>query len=174
MERLSHSTAVNWYWIAGLVLLLALSRLVPHPPNFTPVGAMAIVAGATIKDLRFGILLPVAAMLISDALIGFHSSILFVYAALVIMAVLSRLLLQKYSILKLITAALIASVVFFLITNFGAWLSHEMYPRSINGLWQAYIAGIPFFRNSLLGNLFFTAISFYALTLVSKAKVVHA
>lgn len=164
---LNNKIHIDWYWIAGLVLLLALSRLIPHPPNFTPLGAMAILAGAVVKDIRLGMLIPIAAMLISDALIGFHSSLLFVYGAVIMMVFVSRYLLSAYSVTKLAMTALIVSILFFLVTNFGAWLSHDMYPRTLNGLWQAYVAGIPFFRNTVLGSLFFTAISFYALTFLS-------
>ena len=168
MELNNSKTPVHWYWIAGLVLLLAFSRLIPHPPNFTPLGAMAILSGAMIKDLRLSIFIPVAAMLISDALIGFHSSILYVYAAVIIMAVLSRICLIKYTVTRLAGTAVAASVVFYIVTNFGAWLSHDMYPHTLNGLGQAYVAGIPFFRNTLLSNLMFTAIGFTALVFVPK------
>ena len=161
---------IDWYWIGGLVLLLALSRLIPHPPNFTPLGAMAILAGATVKELRWALVIPLAAMLLSDVLIGFHSSLLFVYAAVVLMVMLSRIMLCTYSAAKLALTALTISVVFFLVTNFGAWLSHSMYPQTINGLWQSYIAGIPFFRNTLLSNFLFTAISFYILTFLPAHK----
>lgn len=170
---LNNKIQINWYWIAGLVLLLALSRLIPHPPNFTPLGAMAILAGAVVKDIRMGMIIPIAAMLISDALIGFHSSLLFVYGAVIVMVLISRYLLSAYSVTKLAMTALLASILFYLITNFGAWLSHDMYPRTINGLWQAYVAGIPFFRNTVLGSLFFTAISFYALTFLPTKNTVH-
>ncbi len=166
MERLNSKTPVHWYWIAGLVLLLAFSRLIPHPPNFTPLGAMAILSGAMIKDLRLGIFIPIAAMIISDALIGFHSSILYVYAAVIAMVILSRYWLTKYTVTRLAGTAVLASVVFYVGTNFGAWLSHDMYPHTASGLGQAYIAGIPFFRNTLLSNLFFTAIGFSALMFV--------
>lgn len=165
---------IHWKWIAGLVLLLAISRLIPHPPNFTPLGAMAILAGATIKDLRLAFLVPLVAMLLSDALLGFHSSMLYVYAAVVLMVIMNRYLLLSISFTILGLAALFSAILFFGITNFGAWMSHDMYPRTLNGLGQAYVAGIPFFRNTLLGNLFFTAISFYMLTLAAKNKVIRA
>lgn len=164
---------IDWYWIGGLVLLLALSRLIPHPPNFTPLGAMAILAGTAVKDLRWALIIPLTAMLLSDAMIGFHSSLLFVYGAVALMVVLSRIMLHSYSVTKLALTALIVSVVFYLVTNFGAWLSHGMYPLTLNGLWQSYLAGIPFFRNTLLSNFLFTAISFYILTFLPAHKKVQ-
>lgn len=160
----------NWKWIAGLMLLLALSRLIPHPPNFTPLGAMAILAGAAMKDLRLAMLAPLIAMGVSDALLGFHTSLLFVYGAVVMMVVMSRFLLQSVTTMRIVVAALASAILFFMVTNFGAWLSHDMYAKTWSGLGQAYIAGIPFFRNTLLSNLFFTAISFFALNCLPKLK----
>ena len=165
--------SINWQWIAGLVLLLTISRLIPHPPNFTPLGAMAILAAATIKDLRLAMLIPIGAMLISDFFLGFHSSLLFVYSAIAVIVLINQYLLKTVSVGKLALAALTSAIIFFLITNFGAWLSHTMYPRTWDGLWQAYIAGIPFFRNTLLSNLFFTAIRFYALTFLPTKKTIQ-
>ena len=166
--------SINWKWVAGLVLLLAISRLIPHPPNFTPLGAMAILAGAAIKDLRLALIIPLIAMMLSDMLLGFHSSVLFVYGAIVVMVVMNRALLQKASVTKLILAVLGSAVLFFIVTNLGAWFSHNMYPHTFDGLIQAYVAGIPFFRNTLLSNIFFTAISFYALTFLPTEKTVRA
>ena len=165
--------SVHWKWVAALIFFLALSRLIPHPPNFTPLGAMAILSGAVIKDFRMAILVPLAAMVVSDALLGFHSSLLFVYGAVIAMVMISRYLLQSATIPGIVMTALGTAVVFFLITNFGAWLSHDMYPKSMHGLLQSYVAGIPFFRNTLLGNLFFTAISFYALRILPDYKFVR-
>ena len=161
----------NWKWVAGIVLLLALSRLIPHPPNFTPLGAMAILAGATIKDFRLALLIPLSAMLASDIFLGFHSSMLFVYASVAIIVLACHFWLKKLSLISLGLAALFAAILFFLVTNFGAWLSHDMYAHTIGGLGQAYTAGIPFFKNTLLSNLFFIAISFYALKTISGKKV---
>ena len=166
--------SISWKWVAGLVLLLAISRLIPHPPNFTALGAMTILAGAAIKDLRLALIIPLVAMLLSDLLLGFHSSILFVYGAVVVMVIMNRVLLQTASATKLILAVLGSAVLFFIVTNFGAWLSHNMYPHTFDGLMQAYVAGIPFFRNTLLSNLFFTAISFYALTFLPTEKTARA
>lgn len=170
MERLKYTITVHWRWVAGLVLLLAFSRLIPHPPNFTPLGAMAILAGATLKDIRLSVFIPLFAMLISDAIIGFHSSVLFVYIAVIGMVALSRYLLKTISAAKLVATVIIASILFFLTTNFGAWLSHDMYPHTASGLWQAYVAGVPFFRNTLLSNLLFTAISFSILISVQRSS----
>jgi hypothetical protein len=152
----------SWQWLAVIILFLAFSRLIPHPPNFTPLGAMALLAGACIKDLRVSLLIPMIAMLLSDAIIGFHSSMLFVYAAVALIVVASHFWLARLSLLSIGLAATASAIIFFLVTNFGAWLSHDMYAHNASGLAQAYIAGIPFFKNTLLSNLLFTAVSFFA------------
>ena len=157
------SQSPTWQWVLVIILFLAFSRLIPHPPNFTPLGAMALLAGANFKDIRVALLIPIIAMLISDAMIGLHSSMLYVYGSVVLIIVSSHLFIKKCTLLTMGLGALASAVVFFLTTNFGAWLSHEMYPRTLEGLQQAYVAGIPFFRNTLMSNLLFTAVGFYAL-----------
>lgn len=152
----------SWQWLAAIILFLAFSRLIPHPPNFTPVGAIALLAGAFSKDIRLALLIPFIAMLFSDAVIGFHSSMFFVYAAVALIVIGSHYWLKKLSFLSLSVAAFISALVFFTITNFGAWLSHDMYAHTLSGLSQAYIAGIPFFKNTLLSNILFTVVGVYA------------
>ena len=161
----------HWLWIAALITLLALSRFIPHPPNFTPIGAMAILSGIMLKDYKLALLIPLSAMLLSDIFLGIHSSMLFVYAAIVLIIFTSKFFVNTISILNLAVSGIFAAVIFFLITNFGAWLSHDMYPHSASGLMQAYVAGIPFFRNTLLANLFFLAISFYIVSLLPAKKL---
>lgn len=161
--KLNQSQHPAWLWVFIIICFLALSRLIPHPPNFTPIGAMALLAGIYIKDLKLVLLIPLAAMLASDSLLGFHSSMIYVYTSVALIAVLSSFLIKQRSAMVVLFAATGAACLFFLVTNFGAWLSHDMYEKSITGLKQAYIAGIPFFRNTLLSNLLFSMIGFYAL-----------
>ncbi len=101
-------------------------------------------------------------MLFSDLVLGFHSTILYVYIA-VIAAVLLGSTLKKISVFRLGIITITASFIFYLITNFGAWLHHDMYSQNWSGLIQAYIAGLPFFRNSIIANLMFTYLTFYDL-----------
>lgn len=168
---IKNSKLPHWQWLIGIILLLAFSRLIPHPPNFTPLGAMALLAGATIKDFRVALLVPLFAMILSDALLGFHSSMEFVYSAVSLIVLASSHWLKSFSLLPLTIAAVSSATVFFIVTNFGAWLSHDMYPHTTSGLWQAYLAGVPFFRNTLLSNIIFTAASFYIITLLPRNKV---
>lgn len=150
-----------WYLIA-IVLVLAFFRLIPHPPNAVPIAAMALFAGAFFENRALAYLVPLAAMLISDYVLGFHSTIAYVYAG-VVATVLIGSLLKQISVVKVGLSAIAATLIFYLITNFGAWLHHEMYPQNMNGLLQAYVAGLPFLRNSMIANLVFTYLIFYGL-----------
>ena len=114
---------------------------------------------------------PLAAMLISDWLIGFHSTLFYVYLG-VADTVLIGSGLNKISVVNVGLAAILASLAFFLITNFGAWLHHEMYPQNMDGLLQAYIAGLPFLRNAVIANLIFSYLVFFGFNnLFSKFPV---
>jgi hypothetical protein len=128
-----------------LILAAALSRLLPHPDNFTPLTAMAL-AGGVYLDKRFSIVLPLAALFISDLFIGFHNTILFVYGSFVL----------------IIGTALFSSILFFIVTNFGVWLTGGgwFYPKTWQGLIECYTLAIPFFRNMVAGDFIYTVVLF--------------
>jgi len=144
------------------ILTIAFWRILPHPANVTPVMATALFCGAYLKDKKMAFLLPLLAMLVSDLFIGLHGSMLFVYGSIAITVGAGIVFLQQYKKpLHIFTTTVVCSLIFFFVTNFGAWLySAALYPRSVEGLLQAYVAGIPFYRNSILGDLFFAAVLF--------------
>ena len=149
--------------LATLVLIIlgaALFRLMPHPPNVTPIAAMALFAGAYLPSKRLALIVPLAALLLSDLLLGFHNTMLYVYAGMALTVATGLLLRGRPRVMPAIAASLVASTIFFLLTNFGAWATSGIYPQTVEGLSMAYTAGIPFFRNSLLGDLLFTALLF--------------
>lgn len=154
-------------WIVGIIIVLAMSRLIPHPPNFTPLSTMAILAGCLFCQLRMGLVIPFCAMFVSDLLIGLHSSMIYVYSALLIISLTCHWLVTTVSIRNLSISVVWATLVFFLITNFGAWISHDMYPTNWAGLGMAYIAGLPFLLNSLLGNIFFMLVTILTVRKIS-------
>ena len=143
-----------------IILAAALFRIMPHPHNVTPIAAMALFAGAYLPSKRLALIVPLLAMLLSDLLLGLHSSMLYVYAGIALTVVIGFGLRQNPRVMPAIVASLMASGLFFLVTNFGAWATSGIYPQTMEGLSMAYTAGIPFFRNSLLGDLFFTAVLF--------------
>ena len=144
------------------VLFVTLFRVLPHAPNFAPVGAVAILAGRSLPR-RTAILTTVAAVLISDAVLSriygypFLSYIsFFVLGAFVLQALLGRALRNQRG--GAIGAAVGGACLFFLVTNFGVWLQGTMYPLTWAGLLQCYAMGLPFFKMTLLGTLVWTPI----------------
>ncbi|MCL6495861.1 MAG: hypothetical protein K6T54_13950 [Ignavibacterium sp.] len=143
-----------------MILAAAFVRLIPHPPNFAPIAAMALFSGAYFNKKSFAFVVPLAAMFLTDAIIGFHSSMWIVYLSFALIVVIGMFMLKKISIKNVIVASVTASISFFIITNFGVWALGTMYPKNIAGLIECYIAAIPFIQNTLLGDLFYSGIMF--------------
>lgn len=145
---------------AILILLAVLSRLLPHPPNFTPIAALALFGGVYLEK-RLALLLPLLVMVVSDSLIGFHATIPWVYGSFIVTALIGLWLKKHKQPQYILGAAVASSLVFFLVTNFGVWtLPMSGYPPTLSGLAQCYVAAIPFFKNELLGSLAYTSILF--------------
>lgn len=143
-----------------MILAAAFVRLIPHPPNFAPIAAMALFSGAYFNKKSFAFAVPLAAMFLTDAIIGFHSSMWIVYLSFALIVLIGLLMLKKISIKNVVVASVTASISFFIITNFGVWAFGTMYPKNIAGLIECYIAAIPFIQNTLLGDLFYSGIMF--------------
>lgn len=138
----------------------AFSRLIPHPWNFTAIGAMALFGGAYFPSKRASLLVPLLSLLVSDLVLGFHSTMLFVYLPFVWMVVMGWSLRETKSPIRLVTASLVTSSVFFLVSNFGVWMTGGMYLPTWQGLADCYVAAIPFFGNQVMGDLFFSGVLF--------------
>ena len=158
----------------NLVLLLCLSvlgilsRLLPHPANFTPLGALALFSGYYFKNRGYA-LLPLVTMAVSDLLIsGYYGPVMFyVYAGFALTFFIGRWARGKQRAFPaVVSASLLSSVLFFLITNLAVWLHGQLYSPDLQGLIACYLAALPFFRNSLLGDLSYTAVFFGALAFV--------
>ena len=156
-----------------LVLLAAFSRLLPHPPNFSPIGAMALFGSAYFSKKYFALALPVLAMWLSDLVINnvvyaqyfesftfFYQGFYWTYGAFIVIGVIGFYVLEKVHFKSVLLSALIATVVFFAISNFGVWASGTMYPKTLSGLIACYTAGIPFLKNTFLGDLVYTGVLF--------------
>jgi len=159
--------------ITIMILLAALSRLLPHPPNFAPIGGMALFGAAYYTRRAWAYAIPIISMWISDLILNnvvyaeffdkfvwFYSGSLFTYAAFALIVLMGTFTLKKVRITRLLFSALGASVIFYLISNFGVWFSGTMYPKDISGLTACYAAGIPFFKNTLLGDLVYSTALF--------------
>jgi len=156
--------------IAGMVLAAALFRLFPHPPNLAPIAAMALFSGAYVADRRIAFMLPLAAMLISDLLLGLHSALLLVYVCMAISVAIGMQLKNRIRLMTVAGASVLSSVQFFVITNFGVWLSTGMYSPDLSGLASSYVAALPFFHNTLIGDALFSALLFGGFALYSNFR----
>lgn len=146
--------------ISAIIFALALFRLLPHWPNVSPVAAMALFGGAYFADKRLAFIVPFVALFLSDLVLGLHNSMIFVYAGFALTVAIGFLLKGRINVTNTAFAVVLSSGLFFLLTNFGAWLMSGLYAKTAAGLLQALIAGIPFLQNSLLGNLVFAAVIF--------------
>lgn len=143
------------------ILIAALSRFLPHLPNFTPIAAMALFGGAFLPDKKSAFLIPFAAMFLSDLFLGFSASTLPVYMCFAFSVFLGISIRNKVTVLSVAGMSLTSSLVFFLVTNLPFWYSSlSLYPLSVAGTVQSYIAALPFFTNSTAGDLFYSAVLF--------------
>lgn len=155
--------------LVGIIVAAAALRLLPHWPNFTPVAAMALFGGAHFASRRAAFAVPLLAMLASDLVIGLHASVPFVYAAFAAIVGLGLLVRRRPTVLTVGGAALAGSVLFFVVTNLGAWAVGGLYPYTPAGLVAAYTAGIPYFAPTVAGDLFYTALLFGGFALAQRA-----
>ncbi|HEX7356472.1 MAG TPA: DUF6580 family putative transport protein [Ignavibacteriaceae bacterium] len=156
----------NFWVVTLMVFAAAFVRLLPHPPNFAPIAAMALFGGAYFNKKSLAFVIPLVAMFLTDAIIGFYSYAWMVYISFALIVLVGIVMLKKVSVKNLIFASLTASVSFFAITNFGVWALGTLYPKTPAGLMESYIAAIPFFQNALIGDLFFVGVMFGVYELV--------
>lgn len=141
----------------------AVARILPHAPNFAPIAAMALFGGAYMTKKQ-AFTLPIAAMILSDMVIGFDNIYmrLVVYGSFLIMVLIGVWLKKRLKPVNIIASSLASSLLFFITTNFAVWGVGSMYPKTMSGLFQAYFFAIPFFRNTILGDLFYVG-SFFGI-----------
>lgn len=155
------------FWIV-MVVLGACARLVPHPWNFTPMMAIGLFAGSHARKVSTGVLATLLALALSDAVLGFYSGFWYVYAAALIPVFLGMLIRDRSGAGVIAAAAFASSLSFFLVTNFMVWATGNMYPHTIGGLSACFLAGIPFYRNQILGDAFYTTAIFGGYALIHR------
>ena len=151
-----------------LILFSGLSRLVPHPWNLTPILAACLFSGYKIKPIGLAIFIPIFAVFISDILLGIYNGISWVYISYIFIIGIGLFLSKFNSIQSKIISTISGTLIFFLISNFGVWISVELYPKSIDGLISCYLAGIPFYKNTLIGTVFYSSVFFTISELLEK------
>lgn len=173
-----------------VIFFSVILRLIPHLPNFAPIGAMALFGGAYLRKKNS---LPIifATLLLSDYLLLYinpfspnwinlatiyppsaliHSTTLFVYGSFLVNVLIGWFIAKKKSASTIAAGSLVASLQFFTVTNFGVW-AMGAYSRGLDGLWQSYIMGLPFFKYTILGDLFYTAIFFTAYEIAIRTNL---
>lgn len=155
--------------LISMIFAAAMFRLLPHPPNVNPIAALALFGGASFSDKRLAFLVPLAALFSSDLVLGLYGHMEFVYGSFAAIVCIGLLLKTRRNALAVGSAAVASSVLFFVVTNFGTWATEALYPHTFAGLTTCYVAAIPFFQNTLLGDLFFTALLFGGFALLERS-----
>lgn len=165
MLKLSKSSILL---IVTLVIFVIIFRLIPHPANFAPVGALALLGGFVLPR-KHAVWLPLSAMAVSDLIIGTHNLMLWTWGSFALIALISSIYASKHKVRAeaVFVGAISGGLLFFIITNFGVWLMSGMYAPTASGLALCYYNALPFLRNTLLGDVFFSA-AFYAVYLAFK------
>ena len=159
---------LKFFYLTGLIFVAALSRLLPHPSEFTPVIAISIFAGATLSSKKEAILIPILSMFISDIFLGFHSLLPVVYGSMALIAIISFYFLKQNTIFKTFVVGFGSGVLFYFITNFAVWVTSEMYALNFAGFIECYTLAIPFFRNSLASIFVYSIILFSTSALLER------
>lgn len=146
--------------VLTLVLVAGLSRLIPHPWNFTAIGAMALFSGTRMPNKALAFLAPLLTLIWTDAILGFHVTAVYVYAAVALITIIGFLTEDKTS--RIVAGSFAGSLLFFTITNLGVWFSQSMYPKTVQGLIECFTMAIPFLGNQVLGDLFYAGVLFGA------------
>jgi hypothetical protein len=168
MRRLVASEGGVYIGVALVLIALAVfGRLLPHPPNFAPMAGVALFGGAVLPR-RWAVVVPLAGMIASDLVLGLHPLFPLTWGCFALVALASNWGLKKFTPLSIASYSLGASLLFYLVTNFGVWLQDDMYSMTWAGLADCYAKALPFFRNTLLGDLCFSGLLFGLYALVYK------
>lgn len=154
--------------LATMILAAAASRLIPHPPNFTSVAAMALFGGAHFASKRAAFVVPLVAIFLSDLVLGLHRGMWVVYGSFALIVCIGLWLRGRRTPGRTAAATLAGSVLFYVTTNFAVWAFGSLYPKTSAGLVTCYVAAIPFFRNTLLGDAFYAAALFGSFALAER------
>ena len=155
----------------ALIIVMVFSRLVPHPPNFTPIIAVGVMSGYYFKDLNYSILVLLIIMLLSDLFIGFYSNMIFVYLSLLLITIFSFKLTNKINIKNLFIFGFLSSLLFYIVSNFGFWVFGSLYSKNIAGLIECYVMAIPFFKNTLISTVIYLYVGFLLINFLKTFRL---
>jgi hypothetical protein len=152
---------------------MVLFRLIPHPPNFTPIIAIAMMSGYFFKNLNFSLIVLIFSMFLGDIFLGFYSSMAFVYLPLCLISFYMFKTSKKINFKNLLFIGISSSLTFYIISNLGVWALSSMYEKNITGLIDCYIMAIPFFKNTLISTIFFSYSAYFANDLFKKKFLIN-
>jgi hypothetical protein len=155
-----HSTLFRVFIVLCFILFAAIVRILPHPWNFTPVGAMALFSGAKLGRSWRAFLVPLGALFVGDCFVGFHRLMPVVYLSFCLSVLIGIAIRHRQSLRYISVASFIGALQFFLITNFALWAVATAYPHTFAGLVTCYVAGLPLFGNTLAGDGFYALVFF--------------
>jgi hypothetical protein len=154
--------------ILAMIALAAVLRVMPHPWNFTPLGAMALFSGAVIQNRRLAFLFPLAALFAGDIFVGFHKLMPLVYASFLVDVALGYWIRNHRTLARIGGITFLGAIQFFLVTNFGVWAFLDGFPRTAAGLIACYVAGLPLLLNTLAGDAFYATLFFGGFALAER------
>jgi uncharacterized protein DUF6580 len=154
--------------VATMIILAAVLRIVPHPWNLTPIGALALFSGAMFRNRWIAFALPLASLFAGDLFVGLHKLIFVVYVSFAISVAIGRWLGDSRSVARIGGAVFMGAAQFFVVTNFAVWAIGGFYPRTLEGLLNCFVAGVPFFWNTLAGDVLYSGILFGGFALAEK------
>ena len=149
------------------IIIAAVIRLIPHPPNFAPITAMALFGGLNFQNKKLAYAIPLLAMIVSDLFLGFYSISIFVYLSFIAITYIGTTI-KSINISNIF----LSSLLFFIITNLGVWILG--YPMTIEGLLTCFTLALPFFGYALAGDLFFSLLFKYGFKSVEKKYLIHS
>ena len=169
----SNKISLKTITLVGLIILAAFSRVIPHMPNFSPLGAIGVFGVAHFSKKWLGVLIPITATWLSDLFINnviyakyttsfvwFYDGFYWQYGSYILIAIVAIFIVKKVNVQNVFAGALASSAIFFLVSNFGVWISSTSYPQTFSGLMSCYTAGIPFINGTILGDLFYCSVLF--------------
>ncbi len=158
----------------GLVFILAFAKLIPHPPNFTPVIAVAIMSGYLFRNIYLSLAVLFVSMFLADIFIGFYNNMLFMYLSLFLITFVFFKISEKINFKNLFVYGFIGSLIFFMISNFGVWIlgnpgvNNIPYEKTLAGLIECYVLAIPFFTNTVISTILFSYSALFASSYYQK------
>jgi len=170
---MTNKIKIQFSFLIAFIPLGAFSRIIPHMPNFSPLGAIGLFESAHLDKKWQAFLIPIAATWLSDLFInnviyaqyypkftGFYQGFYWQYGSYLLISLAGLAIFNKINTPKVLTGTLASTAIFYIVSNLGCWIGSAFYPQNLGGLMSCYTAGIAFFKGTLLGDLFFSGVLF--------------